>query len=106
MAQVVRRLEDLNYLDDREYLRRRAQLLAGRGYADSAVLWQLIQSGAPDEMAQAAVAAIPDELAEKDRILKIIEKKKDKEREKLIRYLAGRGFAFDLILRTIDGDEI
>ena len=57
----------------------------------------------PESFVTSAVSALPKELGERGRIKKIIKKRAGLPREKLIRFLAGRGFPIDLILDETGG---
>lgn len=98
------RIKELGLLDDREYARRRAHLMAEKGYGDFAIKVFLVEGlGIPEKMAYDAVKGIPQELGERKRMSMIIEKRKGKPKEKLIRFLAGRGFPIDVIIDVIGG---
>jgi SOS response regulatory protein OraA/RecX len=97
------RITELGLLDDRAYACRRALLMAERGYGDYAIRLFLQGLGIPEEMSYDAVQSIPEELDETKRISVIVEKRKDLPREKLIRFLAGRGFPLDLIIDLVGG---
>jgi SOS response regulatory protein OraA/RecX len=97
------RIKELGLLDDREYARRRAHLMAEKGYGDFAIKVFLEGLGIPEKMAYDAMKGIPEELGERKRMSMIIEKRKDTPKEKLIRFLAGRGFPIDVIMEVIGG---
>jgi SOS response regulatory protein OraA/RecX len=52
----------------------------------------------PDAFVTHAVKVLPAELGERQRMKKMIDKRKDLPKVKLIRFLAGRGFPLDLIM--------
>lgn len=54
-------------------------------------------------MAEKAVEKVSSELSERKRIETLLEKRRGIKKEKLIRYLASRGFPYDTILDTMDG---
>ncbi|MGC9324747.1 MAG: hypothetical protein ACP5G0_08390 [Desulfomonilia bacterium] len=54
-------------------------------------------------MAEKAVMRVSSELSERKRIEALLEKRRGIKKEKLIRYLASRGFPYDTILDTMDG---
>jgi SOS response regulatory protein OraA/RecX len=102
---VLRRIKDLGYLDDAEYARRRAVLMAEKGYGDFAIRVFLEGLGLPDSLAAKAVSGLPKELGEHKRMKSMIARRGDLPKAKLIRFLAGRGFPLDLIMDETGGDE-
>jgi SOS response regulatory protein OraA/RecX len=100
---TITRIIELGYLDDTSYATRRALILAEKGYGDFAIRIFLEGIGLPESFVTSAVSALPKELGERKRIKKIIEKRAGVPREKLIRFLAGRGFPIDLILDETGG---
>ncbi len=101
---MIERLTELGYLDDADYARRKAELLARRGYGDRQIFYRLSQLQIPENRIDQAMLQIT--LSEADRVRMVVEKRKGKEREKLIRYLNSRGFALDMILEVLNGDII
>jgi SOS response regulatory protein OraA/RecX len=97
------RVKELGLLDDREYARRRAHLMAEKGYGDFAIKVFLEGLGIPEEMAKDALKVLPEELGETKRMVMLIEKRKGPSKEKLIRFLAGRGFPIDMIMDAMGG---
>ena len=95
---TIARIRELGYLDDNSYAARRALILAEKGYGDFAIRVYLEGIGLPESFVTSAVSALPKGLGERKRIKKILEKRSGLPREKLIRFLAGRGFPIDLIL--------
>jgi len=102
---AMARIRELGYLDDAEYARRRAVLMAERGYGDFAIRVFLEGLDLPERMVLEALAALPPGLGERTRLIRTIEKRKDLPREKLIRFLSGRGYPIDLILDITGGVE-
>ena len=102
IRRVLDRILDLGYLDDREYAVRRARLMAEKGWGDFSIRLSLEELGIPEGMADEALSRVSKEFGEEERIARLIEKRKGLTREKLIRFLAGRGFAFDKILNILD----
>lgn len=97
------RLDELGYLDDAGYARRRAVLMAERGYGDYAIRVFLEGLGLPEKSALDALAALPVKLNERARLKHLIEKRSHLPRPKLVRFLTGRGFPVDLILDITGG---
>jgi SOS response regulatory protein OraA/RecX len=100
---TIARIRELGYLDDNSYAARRAVILAEKGYGDFAIRVFLEGIGLPESFVTSAVSALPKGLGERGRIKKMIEKRAGLPREKLIRFLAGRGFPIDLILDETGG---
>ncbi len=100
---TIARIIELGYLDDTSYAVRRALILAEKGYGDFAIRIFLEGIGLPDSFVTSAMSALPKDLGERKRIKKIIRKRTGLPREKLIRFLAGRGFPIDLILDETGG---
>ncbi len=99
------RIADLGYLDDKEYSYRRARLLAERGYGDFSIEASLEGLGLPSQMIHDTLMKIRDEVTEEKRIAMLMEKRKGTERQKMMRFLAGRGFPFEKILNVMGGDD-
>jgi SOS response regulatory protein OraA/RecX len=99
---TIARIIELGYLDDNSYAARRALVLAEKGYGNFAIRIFLEGIGLPESFVASAMSALPKDLGERKRIKKIIEKRTGLPREKLIRFLAGRGFPIDLILDETD----
>jgi SOS response regulatory protein OraA/RecX len=77
--------------------------MAERGYGDFAIKVFLEGLGIPEEMAKDALNVLPQELGETMRMVMLIEKRKGLSKEKLIRFLAGRGFPIDMIMDAVGG---
>jgi hypothetical protein len=77
--------------------------LAGKGYGNFAITVFLESIGLPDVFVHNAIKALPDELGERLRMIKMIEKRVGHPKAKLIRFLTGRGFPLDLILEETLG---
>lgn len=103
IASCVDRLTELGYLDDGEYARRRAVVLAERGYGDYAILASLEHEGFPEQDARRAVRELPPELNERSRAARLLEKRSGTDRTRLIRFLMGRGFPLDLVIDMTNG---
>ncbi len=99
------RILELGYLDDAEYALRRARLMADRGYGDFYIHAFLEGLGLPAHMIESALMKINEEFAEEDRIIMLVEKREGQDRNKQIRFLAGRGFPFEKILNVIGGAD-
>ena len=82
---------------------RRAQQLAARGYGDYAINERLKQHGLPSDLCVRAIRAV--EQSETERIRYLIEKKPAAKRERLVRFLAARGFGMEHIFETLNGED-
>ena len=78
--------------------------MAERGYSDRYIAYRLAEIGVPEELAEQAVQALPKELKEEKRIRILMKKEKDRKKD-LVKFLANRGFAFDIIYRVLGGGE-
>ena len=90
--EAVGALERAGVLDDARLAESRAELLARRGYGDSAIRSDLNRRLVPAEEAAAAVAALEPELA---RLRQLLEGQT--VTPALVRRLAGRGFSRDAL---------
>ena len=61
VATALARLDELHFIDDREFARSRAQALAARGYGDAWIAAALERHGIEGEAAALALAAIAPE---------------------------------------------
>ncbi|AKU90216.1 regulatory protein RecX [Vulgatibacter incomptus] len=99
--QVVARLRELRYLDDPAFARQRAGSLARRGFGPRAVELRLARAGLAGELAQhgirEAFGADEARLAREALARRLGDRPSDgldvKERARLFRWLAGRGFS-------------
>jgi SOS response regulatory protein OraA/RecX len=103
IASTICRLNELGYLDDAEYARRRAFLLAERGYGDYAIVASLKVMGFGEEDALSALSSLPEGFSERARLERVVGKKSGLDRARLIRHLMSRGFPLDLILDVTNG---
>ena len=91
-SRAVERLQEAGYVDDARYARSRAQVLAGRGYGDQGVRFELERDGVrPDEI-DAALTSLPPE---GERALRLV--RAAKAPTAAIRRLAAKGFSRDSI---------
>lgn len=103
---ALARLDELGYIDDAEYARRRAALLAEKGYGNFAIVSRLEALGFPEHMARDAVSTLPEELAEPRRIARLVDRNAGLAKDKLIRLLASRGFPLDMVFDIMNGVTI
>ena len=86
-SETIEELERSGALDDARFARRRAELLAERGYGDAAIRADLGRAGLAGELAAEAIAELAPE---RDRALAVVRKRGPGARTR--RYLAARGF--------------
>jgi SOS response regulatory protein OraA/RecX len=79
--------------------------MAEKGYGDYSIRNFLEGLDFPDNIADDVVQKVSREIDEKERIALLIKKRKPQDREKTIRFLAGRGFPFEKILNILGGDD-
>lgn len=111
---VIERLRELRYLDDEAFAKGRARGLAARGFGPRAVASRLYQAGVQAPLAQQGIdetfAGEEASLARRalERRLKGREwtALEPKERERLFRWLAGRGFSPQAIVRACETPAI
>jgi regulatory protein len=89
---AVARLEEAGYVDDARYAARRAEILAGRGYGDDAVRFELERYGVGADEIEAAVASLAPE---RERALTFL--RGAKTPLAAVRRLAGKGFSADAL---------
>jgi SOS response regulatory protein OraA/RecX len=66
---VLARLAGAGYLDDERVVRDRAARLAGRGYGDTAIRFELTNRGAACDVVEQAIAALDPEWSRVDRVV-------------------------------------
>jgi SOS response regulatory protein OraA/RecX len=91
-AQAVATMQRLGLVDDRRFAEARASALAGRGYGDEAIRWDLERQGVDAELAAAAVARLAPE---RDRAAGIVAARGGGPAT--ARLLARRGFGEDAV---------
>ena len=77
--------------------------MAEKGYCDFYIHSYLEGLGIPADMIEGALPKISEEFSEEKRIGMLVEKRKGLEKQKMIRFLANRGFSFEKILNIIGG---
>jgi regulatory protein len=91
-AEAVERLEAAGYVDDARYARRRAEVLAERGYGDDGIRCELTREGVGAEESDAAVAEL---VPERERA--VAELRRARSPRAAARRLATKGFSADAI---------
>jgi regulatory protein len=102
-SRAVERLQEAGYVDDARFAGSRAQALAGRGYGDEGVRFELERDGVQPEEIDAALASLPPE---NERALRLVQAAKAPTAA--VRRLAAKGFSRDSIeaaLATLPDDE-
>lgn len=111
VERVLARLRELRYVDDDAFARQRARGLAARGFGPLAASSRLALAGVSQELARRGV----DEAFESEAALarQALERRlkgrppgelERKEKERLLRWLAGRGFSPSAIRHAFHGD--
>jgi regulatory protein len=91
-GRAVERLREAGYVNDARYAASRAEALAGRGFGDAAVRFELERDGVgTDEIEQALAALVP----ERERALDLLRAAKSPLAG--VRRLAAKGFGADSI---------
>jgi regulatory protein len=96
--EALDRLTDIGALDDSRFAHARAQQLAGRGYGDEAIRYDLRQRGVPEEAVADAWGALEPEHA---RARRIVEQRGTGDRTAA--FLARRGFEPDHVELALEG---
>ncbi len=79
--------------------------MAEKGYGDFSIRTTLEGLRLSDELIEDAVNKVSHEFGEEERISMLMEKKKNASRERMIRFLAGRGFPYEKIMNATGGDD-
>ena len=79
--------------------------MANKGYGDFSIRKFLEGLDFPENIADDVVQKVSREIDEEERISRLIGKRKSQDREKTIRFLAGKGFPYDKILNALGGDD-
>ncbi|OPZ27905.1 MAG: Regulatory protein RecX [Deltaproteobacteria bacterium ADurb.BinA179] len=90
-------------MNDREYALRKARLMAEKGWGNFPIRLALMDLKIPEGLVDDALNRVSKEFGEEERITMLLEKRKGLEREKMIRFLTGRGFAFEKIFEILGG---
>jgi regulatory protein len=89
-------LERLDLVDDRQYAERRASTLAERGAGNAAIRHDLVRAGLRADIVDEALASIRPE---HERAIEVVARRGASA--KTGRYLAGKGFAHDVVTSVI-----
>ena len=108
---VVRRCQELGYLNDELFARQRARALAvNRLAGDRRIAFDLREKGVDAELIEHAIAQVRGELGEEDAVARLLRKKirerpvaslSEREKASLARSLMGKGFPTSLILKML-----
>jgi hypothetical protein len=79
--------------------------MAEKGYGDFYIKTFLEGLGVPEDMAEYAMDKVSKDFTEEERISLLMKKRKGLSREKMIRFLAGKGLAFEKIISVLGGDD-
>ena len=77
--------------------------MAERGYGNRYIAYRLTEIGMPEDQVEQALAALPKEFTEEKRIRMVMKKEQGRKKD-MVRFLAGRGFAYESIYRVIGGE--
>ncbi|MCK9230444.1 MAG: recombination regulator RecX [Syntrophales bacterium] len=110
---VIDRFRELRYLDDAAVARQWARSYAVNSlWGDRKIQARLLDMGIPEELVQGAVEEARKEVTQREAILKILEKQSPerltapaisvKEKQRLIRHLAAKGFPLSVIYDVLD----
>lgn len=77
--------------------------MAERGYGDYYIRTYLERIGIPGVMIDNALKKIGRDFDEEKRILMLVQKRKGQQRQKMMRFLAGRGFTYERISNVLGG---
>jgi regulatory protein len=112
-AEIIDRLKNAGYLDDRRFAERWAEAAVrnGRGFGPR-LRFELIRRGVSREMAAEVVADIAGAYGEEETLAALVARKfarfdplaaSDREKNRVIAYLQRRGFSIAAILRLFRG---
>jgi hypothetical protein len=79
--------------------------MAEKGYGDFSIRAFLEGLDVPGDMAAYAVDRVSKDFTEEERISRLMKKRKGLSREKMVRFLAGRGLAYEKILSVLGGED-
>ena len=114
---IIRRFQEYGYLDDRGYAEMRAGSLFRRGASLRAIRYQLSLKGVPDDIIDATLAALSEEVEDPDRQAAIAyarrrrigpwrpAEKRAQFRDRDLAALGRQGFAYDIARWIVDADS-
>jgi regulatory protein len=114
IAETIDYFRELGYLNDRIFASNQAwRLVMGKGYGNRKIASFLLGKGLSEDIVEEAINAARQEWSEGQAVASLIRKKTTsgsirddrKERQRLIRYLMGKGFPPGLIYETINRAE-
>jgi regulatory protein len=120
IAEAIDYFRELGYLNDRVFASNQARRLAtGKGYGNSKITAFLLGKGLPEAIVEEAIIAARQDWSEVQALTSLIRKKTTsgnirndlKGKQRLVRYLMGRGFPpgliFEMIkrLKEVDGHD-
>jgi len=98
-AEALDTLRRLGYVDDARFAAARAEALAGRGYGDAAIEFDLGRQGVGDDVARDAVAALTPE---RERAARVVAR--DGATARIARRLVAKGFAQATVEHALRAD--
>jgi regulatory protein len=115
VERVIGRCRELGYLNDEDFARQRARVLAvGRLAGDRRIAFDLRERGINDELCARVIAEIRGELGEEEAVGRLLRKKtrgrsgaslNERGKAGLARSLMGKGFSTGLILKILKKTE-
>jgi len=114
IAAAIDYFRELGYLNDRVFASNQARRLAmGKGYGDRKISTFLLDKGLSKDITGEAITAARQEWSEAQALTSLIRKKtasgniqdNPKGKQRLVRYLMGKGFLPELIFETINRAE-
>jgi len=107
LNEVLDRLEELGFLNDRTYAAAVVRSCARKGYGAQRALSELSRRGIPKELREEALAEMPEDSGALERLIRI--KLKDPsdrdEVRKVTAAMVRRGFSWDEIRRAMDNAQ-
>ena len=115
VEEVIARLIELKYLDDKSFARQWARNLAvNRLYGNRKIEMSLSEKGIDRTVIQQSITQVREEISEQNAIIGLIKKKgkgkkvielSEKEKRRLVQNLMGRGFPAGLIFEVLGKSE-
>ena len=97
---IINKLHSLKFLDDQTFVRYLVDSRRSQGRSTRIIASELARHGIPREQIVSSLGGIAQDRAT---LKKLVVRKSHLPREKLLTYLARRGFAWDLIREALSG---
>ena len=104
LNEVLDRLEELGFLNDRSYAAAVVRSCARKGYGAQRALTELSRRGIPKELREEALAEMPEDVGALERLIrtKLKDPSDRDEVRKVTAAMVRRGFSWDEIRRAMD----